>query len=45
MNLILISLYINSKWDINLNVKNKILKLLDRNIGEQLHVFSVGKYF
>ena len=45
MNLILISLYINSKWDINLNVKNKILKLLDRNIGEQLHVFRVGKYF
>ena len=31
---------INSKWIIDLNVKHKVLKILERNSGENLNVLK-----
>ena len=36
---------INSKWIMNLKVKHKTLKLLEKNIGENLQDLRVGKEF
>lgn len=36
---------INSEWIIELNVKPKIIKLLEENVGENLSVPGLNKYF
>ena len=36
---------INSKWDIDLSVKCKTVKLIEVNIGENLDDLSYGDYF
>ena len=34
---------ISAKWIINLNVKTKIIKPLEENIGESLHDLGLGR--
>lgn len=36
---------INSRWTANLNVKGKIIKLLQENTREHLHDLGAGKVF
>lgn len=36
---------INSKWIINMNIKNKTTKLLKENTGENLYDLKLGKEF
>lgn len=36
---------INFKWTANLNVKGKMAKLLDKNIGKHSYYFEVNKNF
>ena len=43
MNLDLNFTPINSKWIIDLNVKHTTIKLLEENIGENLHDLGLGR--
>lgn len=36
---------INSRWTADLNVRGRIIKVLQENAGEHLHDLGVGKVF
>jgi hypothetical protein len=37
--------YINSKWNKNLNIRPKTLKLVQKRIGNTLEAIDIGKDF